>query len=424
MKVLLISANTEKINMPTLPMGLACVAAAARRSGHVIQFLDLMAQADVTAALETAVRAFDPQVIGVSIRNIDDQVSTGPAFLLDRAKPVVDTCKRLSDAPVVLGGAGYSMFPESALTFLDADMGIQGEGEVAFVKLLERLSGIGSLGDVPGLYLKHGGRQGVRQFAADLDALPFPHPDFFDRRMADDPAYYVPIQTRRGCPLACSYCSTPMIEGAVIRKRSPRIVVKELARWRRAGFKRLFFVDNTFNLPPSYAIELCERLVRADLDFEWRCILYPGSVTEALVDAMARAGCRDVSLGFESGSPAMLKTLNKRFGRDDIERVAALLQAYGIRRMGFLMLGGPGETRSSVMESLQFADALKLDALKITIGIRIYPQTRVARMAAAGGLIGSYDELLRPKFYIEPGLEDWLRKTVNAWMADRPNWLR
>ena len=91
--------------------------------------------------------------------------------------------------------------------------------------------------------------------------------------------------------------------------------------------------------------------------------------------------------------------------------------------MGFLLLGGPGETKETVNESLKFADSLDLEAMKITIGIRIYPQTSLAQTVIKEGLIRANDSLLIPKFYIVKGLEGWLRKTVKDWMETRPHWV-
>jgi radical SAM superfamily enzyme YgiQ (UPF0313 family) len=253
--------------------------------------------------------------------------------------------------------------------------------------------------------------------------MPLPDPDLFDVRLAEDPDYYLPIQTRRGCPLACSYCSTPTIEGTRIRKRSPDKVVDALVRWRAAGFRRIFFVDNVFNLPPGYAQGLCERIIAQELDITWRCILYPGKVDEEVVKVMARAGCREVSLGFESGYQPMLNAMGKRFQTEDIRKASRLLAGQGIRRMGFLLLGGPGETRESVAESLAFADSLDLDAVKLTLGVRIYPDTELARIAIREGVIATDEDLLSPRFYITRGLETWLRETVRVWMAERPHWM-
>jgi radical SAM superfamily enzyme YgiQ (UPF0313 family) len=252
MHVLLISANTERINMPTLPVGLGCVAAALEAAGHSVRFLDLMAVPQWQPMLQETLSRRSPDIIGISIRNIDDQVSAAPRFLLEQARQVVAFCRANATAPTVLGGAGYSIFPERVLDYTGADMGIQGEGEQAFAMLLERLEAAAALSDVPGLYLRGRGLQGTRSYIRDLDRCPLPEPGLFDSHLADNPEYYLPVQTRRGCPLNCSYCATSAIEGRTIRRRSPGIVIGNLSRWRAAGFARIYFVDNVFNLPENY----------------------------------------------------------------------------------------------------------------------------------------------------------------------------
>jgi radical SAM superfamily enzyme YgiQ (UPF0313 family) len=424
MRILLISANREDINMPTLPMGLGCVAAAAQRAGHEVTFLDLFNTDNLRQALSKAVTAFDPEVIGVSVRNIDDQVMDTPHFMLDQAKAVIGLCRDLSRAPIVLGGAGYSIFPQSALEYLGADMGIQGEGELAFAALLSQIEAQKDLSTVPGLYLAGRGRQAKRQYVRDLDSLSLPAPSLMISSVSQDQRCWLPFQTRRGCPLNCSYCSTPAIEGPIIRRRTPELAVRELQRWVEAGFSQVFFVDNTFNLPPSYARDLCAQLARVGLNLRWRCIVYPGQVSTQLVTAMAGTGCSEVSLGFESGHPDILRAMNKRFGAGAIRRTSDLFAAAGIRRTGFLMLGGPGETRASVQESLNLVESLDLDALKITVGIRIYPYTKLAKIAVEEGRIAGGDNLLLPRFYCVNALEDWLRQTVNDRAKDHPNWFR
>jgi radical SAM superfamily enzyme YgiQ (UPF0313 family) len=115
--------------------------------------------------------------------------------------------------------------------------------------------------------------------------------------------------------------------------------------------------------------------------------------------------------------------MNKKFGPEDVRKTSDMLAEHGIRRMGFLLLGGPGETRGSVEESLAFVDSLQLEAVKVTIGIRIYPETALAKTALDEGVITPDDDLLFPKFYVVRGLEDWLRETVKQYTAERPNWL-
>ncbi len=422
MKVLLISANREDINMTSLPMGLGSVAAAAQQAGHDVEFLDLLTADDFHQVLKNRIAAFDPEVIGVSVRNIDDQVMESTHFMLDQAREVIGLCRQLSPAPIVLGGAGYSIFPQSALEYLGADMGIQGEGEIAFPALLSQIDKKRDLASVPGLYLPGRGQQAARRFVKNLDTLALPEPSLMTSASRPDQHCWLPFQTRRGCPLNCSYCSTSTIEGHLIRKRSPQAAVQELSRWINAGFSKVFFVDNTFNLPQPYAIELCRQMTGAGLKFRWRCIIYPGRVSRQLVDAMAEAGCTEVSLGFESGHHMMLYDMNKRFTPKDIRRARVMLAEAGIRCMGFLLLGGPGETRESVDESFDFVESLNLDALKITVGIRIYPYTQLAGIAVEEGIIAADDNLLLPRFYCVKELEAWLRQTVAERAANHANW--
>ena len=419
MNVLLISANMETMNMPPLPLGLACVAAATGRAGHDVALINLMFEEDAERAIRSSLENFCPDVIGVSVRNVDDQNMERPRFFLDSVREVVANCRSMCRAPVILGGAGYSIFPESALRYLGADMGIQGEGEVVFPALVERIAHGAQVSDIPGIYLP--GMPAVgRSFEKNLDDLPLPDPGLLIPPGADIRNLWVPVQSRRGCPLDCTYCSTSAIEGRPIRKRSPDRIVRWLTDLRETGYRNFNFVDNTFNLPPSYAKALCRKIIQADLDIHLWCIVYPKWIDAELVDLMARAGCRQVSLGFESGSDGILRTFNKQFGKEEVRAVSRMFGEAGVERRGFLLLGGPGETKDTVEESLSFADSLNLESLKITTGIRIYPRTPLARTAIAGGVLGPEEDLLKPRFYMAAGLGDWLPERIAAYSVSRP----
>ncbi|RJR52624.1 MAG: radical SAM protein [Desulfobacteraceae bacterium] len=413
MRVLLISANTEIIGMPVLPIGLGAVAAAAEKAGHDVVLLDLLGLDNPELSIRQAVEEFDPQVTGISVRNIDDQNTGNPRFLLQNVKEIVSWCRKVSRAPIVIGGSGYSIFPESALEFLGADMGIQGEGEEAFPLLLSRIREGSDLSSVPGLYLPGRGGTGPRQFAKALDELPLPGPRLWIS--SEDVDEWIPFQTRRGCPLRCSYCSTGAIEGYTLRKRSKEAVADCLTQYVEAGFRKFHFVDNLFNISPSYALDLCRELIKRDLSISWRAIVYPGNIGPELVAAMAVAGCKEVSLGFESGSDRILHSMNKRFRTYEVLRASELFREHGVRRIGFLLLGGPAESRETVEESLAFVESLGLDALRVTTGIRIYPHTMLAEAARREKMIDPEDELLLPRFYMKPDLGEWIRRTVREW---------
>ncbi len=405
MKVLLISANTEQINMTALPLGLACVAAATRKAGHEVECLDLQFERDHRSAVDSAIAEFRPQAIGISIRNIDDQNMDNPRFLLDQAREVVLWCKSRTSVPLILGGAGYSIFPEAALSYLGADMGIRGDGEAAFPALLDRLSRGADASDLPGVFIAGRPAAFPPVFERDLDCFPLPDAGFWSSVNPKDPELWVPVQSRRGCSFGCSYCSTAAVQGQTRRSRAPKRVAGAIGSLCERGFSRFYFIDNTFNVPQPYALALCRELTALHRDFVWRCILYPHDVDENLIAAMAEAGCVEVALGFESAAPHILRWMNKRFQPQEVTVLSNMLRDHGIRRMGFLLLGGPGETAESVKESLAFAQQLELDLLRVTVGIRIYPGTPLAARAREEGILQPDDDLLVPRFYLAPGLD-------------------
>ncbi|NLT65277.1 MAG: radical SAM protein [Acidobacteria bacterium] len=423
MRVLLVSGNREDIQIRVPALGLACIATATERAGHDVRMLDLMAATDPQSSVIQAIEDFNPQIIGVSVRNIDDQRMSGTRFLLEQARETVAWCRKASGSPIVLGGAGFSILPGPVLDYVDADMGVQGEGEVVFPELLRRLEEAGvSLNGLPNFYERGRASTPRRSFPKDLDALPLPDPSLLAAALAGAHDAPVPVQTRRGCPLSCSYCSTPTIEGKSVRRRSPETVVAWMSRWVEEGFRDFYFVDNTFNLPPSYSASLCSKIAASGMDISWRCILFPGGIDGRLIEMLAQAGCKEVSLGFESGSTRMLNGMKKSYTLQEVRNAADLLRRNHIRAMGFLLLGGPGETRESVRESLAFAESLDLDSLKITIGVRIYPHTEVALQAAREGLITGEQDLLFPRFYVAKGLENWLQETVLNCLSNKDNW--
>jgi radical SAM superfamily enzyme YgiQ (UPF0313 family) len=419
-KVLLISANTEVISMPVIPSGVLLVASATQAAGHEVELLDLLTEAEPLAAVRRAIERVCPEVIGISVRNIDDQNMRNPKFLLPPVKELIAECKRLSVAPVVLGGAGYSIFPGSALVFLGADIGIRGEGETAFPNLLGRLERGEDLSSVPSVFLPGIAPLASEPFPVSAELDPLPDTRFLPRASWRSDLW-MPLQTRRGCPFRCSYCSTPAIEGTRVRMRAAEGVVQAIEQYLAAGFQHFYFTDNTFNLPERYALGLCRLLAERQLGISWRSILYPGRIREDLVEAMAGAGCAEVSLGFESANRRVLGNLGKRFSLDDVRLTSRLLGGHGIHRTGFLLLGGPGETIESAEESLAFADSLRLESVKVTLGLRIYPGTRLAETAVREGVIDATDDLLLPRFYMAPHLER-LPEIVATWLAARAHW--
>jgi radical SAM superfamily enzyme YgiQ (UPF0313 family) len=422
MRVLLISANRTSVNMPVFPLGLAYLGASLQQDGHEVEILDLLGDATPDAAVVDALTAFRPRLIGLSVRNIDNQDPFHPEFFLPGIRGLVLTCRRASEAPLVVGGAGYSIFPCAALNFLEADYGVVGEGERALGRMARALEAGSAVSGIPRV-IERGRRELPRRpLSRTFQGIPAPARGLLDveRYSAAGP---MPIQGKRGCHLRCIYCSSPLIEGRTVRVRSPADIVGEIEKaTERHGIQSFFFVDNLFNYPEEHARSLCEGITARGLRIQWHGIINPLYVTRRLVRQMKRAGCTEVSLGFESGSDRMLRRLGKGFCAADVRRASRLFKEFGIRQTGFLLLGGPGEDRASVDASFALAERLRPEALKVAVGLRIYPGTPLAKRAAGERLLSEDADLLAPVFYVSAAVRDWLADRAHQEVKSHPGW--
>jgi radical SAM superfamily enzyme YgiQ (UPF0313 family) len=427
MRVLLISANTEKLPDPVFPIGAAYMAAVAAEHGHEVDTLDLCFLDAPKAALAAKLREFAPQVVGVSLRNLDSSSYPQNTSYIDDYRTLVDTIRRTSDATVVLGGAGFTVMPEAIMEYVHADVGVIGEGEMAFPWLLDRLANGQPLATTPG-YRCTAGNGGVcitpvaRIKQLDITGLPM-------RQRFDMQRYYerggaLNIQTKRGCYFECVFCSYPLIEGSTVRMRTPAAVVDEIAEVRAAhGIRHWFFVDNIFNMPIRHAKEICEAIIARGLDIEWSGYLNPKFIDAELCALMARSGCRAIEFGTDSGSPTMIAQLKKEFDVDDLRRASALCHKFDLKFCHSLIFGGPGETEQTVTETLALMDELRPTAVIALTGIRVLPGTEMVDIAVRDGQIDPDDNLLYPKFYISAGLEDHLVDCIEAYARSHSNWI-
>jgi radical SAM superfamily enzyme YgiQ (UPF0313 family) len=431
MKVLLVSENRVKENLIPYPLGIACIAASAKEAGHEVMGLDLMFSEDPAQEVTSAIEDFDPDCIGIAVRNIDNQDKYQPEFYLPEVKEIVLAIKSVTEVPVILGGAGFTIFPLQCLEYLDLELGIVGEGEVSFVALLRRLERDEDIFNLPGLAYRLGGKSGVNPPGEppEFNLLPPPDrsaPDIGPYRWATRDSghpYTANLQSRRGCPMHCIYCPNPLVEGRMIRMRDPSSVAEELQTLEKVhGIKFVFFTDSLFNYPFDYTLELCKEIRRRGLSLQWTCSFYPSSESLRLLEPMREAGCINLSLGNESGSDYMLDALKKGFSKNDVMQIVREAQRVGMRVNCFLLLGGPGETRQTIEESVEFLSDLAPDQVSITVGIRIYPGCELHELALREKMITPEQNLLFPTFFLAPEVEPWLREYMLEVCRERPGW--
>lgn len=427
LRILLVSANTEKLPDPVFPIGAAYMAAVAVQGGHQVETLDLCFLDDPQEALRAKIRAFKPQVIGVSLRNLDSSSYPQNTSYVDDYKLLVDTARAHSDASIVLGGAGFTVMPSTLMEYLGADVGVVGEGEAAFPWVLKRIAEGAPFLTTPEMSCErvNGGvcvTSTTRIKRLDATGLPM-------RQGFDLATYYqrggaLNIQTKRGCYFDCVFCSYPLIEGSKVRMRTAGAVVDEIESIRAEfGIRHWFFVDNIFNMPIRHAKEICEELAARELDVEWSGYLNPKFVDEELCRLMARSGCRAIEFGTDSGAPSMIANLKKEFEVEDLRCTSALCHEYGLKFCHSLIFGGPGETERTVTETIELMDELKPTAVIALTGIRVLPGTGMVEIALRDGQIDADDNLLYPKFYIAPTLEDGLIERIETYARKHSNWI-
>jgi radical SAM superfamily enzyme YgiQ (UPF0313 family) len=427
MRVLLISANTEKLPDPVFPIGAAYMAAVAAEHGHEVETLDLCFEDAPAAALAAKIRGFAPQVVGVSLRNLDSSSYPQNTSYIDDYRALVDGVRGVTEAPVVLGGAGFTVMPEAIMEYVHADVGVVGEGELAFPWLLERLASGAPLDSTPEYQcMPVDGGVCVTPVTRikRLDVVGLPMRQRFDMQRYYERGGALNIQTKRGCYFECVFCSYPLIEGSKVRMRTPQAVVDEIAEVRAAhGIRHWFFVDNIFNMPIRHAKEICEAIVARGLDIEWSGYLNPKFIDDELCALMARSGCRAIEFGTDSGSPTMIANLKKEFDVADLRHASALCHRHELKFCHSLIFGGPGETEQTVTETIALMDELRPTAVIALTGIRVLPGTGMVDIALRDGQIDPDDNLLYPKFYISAALEDRLVELIEAYARTHSNWI-
>lgn len=411
-RVLLVSTNRERAPQPVVPNGVACVAAALTEAGHHVRVLDLCFVGDPFRTSREAVRSFSPDVIGVSVRNIDNSDLIALRHYTPEASAVTAALRDAAPhATVVAGGAAFGVAPASLTDALGVDWAVAGDGERATVALLEALAAGRDPGEVPGLVRRDASGTRLVPPGGDgrLDTLPETRlQDWIDIRAYQRHGATVPIQTKRGCVFKCVYCTYLNVEGWGYRLRDPDSVADEIASLaRERGVRRFEFVDSTFNSPPRHAIAVCEAIVRRNLRVHLDTTNFtPASATPELLSAMGPAGFRWLGITAESASDPVLARLDKGFDAEQVRTVAERVERAGMRVLWIFLVGGPGETPGTLDETLRFAEwrLSRGDAAYLTVGLRIYPGTTLQRIAASEGVIDAGDPLLTPAFYFSPAL--------------------
>jgi len=409
MKVLLVNTNGERAPQPVVPLGLCLVASALEKRGFEPRILDLCFSRRPDRDVIRALKAWQPQAIGLSVRNLDNGEYLETRGYLPQAAEFVGICREHSNSPIILGGPAVSVSPAGLLEHLGADYAVAGEGEEVLPELLRRLATGRPASDLPGVYSGNGAVSSSAEAARveNLDGLPAADAG----RWIDLGRYLrwgspLPVQSKRGCALKCIHCTYRLIEGSKYRLRSPEAVAEEMVEAKeRWGVRRFEFVDSTFNHPPKHALSLCEAMIRKGVRAELYTMgLNPAGASKELLLLMKRAGFDSVLCTPDSGSEKMLNAMRKGFSVEEVARTAAWSQEAGLSVLWSFLFGGPGESEETVRETLRLIEQIvgPRDRVLCTVGLRVYPRTELEQIALEESALSQETNLMDPVFYFSP----------------------
>ena len=422
MKILLISVNRERMPFPVFPLGLAYIARVLREAGHPMDVMDLCFSQNASVDLKNTLHRFQPGLIGISVRNLDNLTYPTSVSYFKEVEEVIGICRQHGSARLVIGGSGFSLVPHELLLHLDVDFGIVGEGEEVLLQLVRSLEKGEPVSPSPCLLVQGSPFPPLIE-GARVSSVRCPDRSFFETHRYLEEGGMGNIQTKRGCPFSCIYCTYPLLEGKKVRLRETEEVVDEIQGLLEEKVDYLYFVDDIFNYPPSFAEALCREMVRRKVDVNWSAFVNPAFLSETLLQWMKEAGCDGIEFGTDSGSPRMIENYRKSFTREDILRSSKLCSALQINHCHYLLFGGPGEDEETIEESFQLMDQLDPTAVIAMLGVRIYPGTELEKLSISQEVIRRNSNLMYPYFYISPALGERLPEIIREKALARKRWI-
>jgi radical SAM superfamily enzyme YgiQ (UPF0313 family) len=408
--------NTNRMAPLIGPIGIDYVAASAEKAGIDVEVVDLGLADQPEKALKDYFSTREPELVGLSFRNADDCFWPSADWFVPGLKDTIKAIRAMTNAPIVIGGVGFSIFARSIVEYTGADFGILGDGEVAITELYRKLKAAGKLEDVLGLVWRENNR---------INSNPPSWPNSISlgtsRNFIDNQSYFkrggqCGLETKRGCNRHCIYCADPLSKGTILRLRNPSEVADEVESLLSQGIDVLHLCDSEFNVPRNHAYAICEELNRRSLSgkVRWYAYLSPTPFDADLARAMAQAGCVGIDFTGDSGSELMLRTYRQQHSRKDLAKAVKLCRMNNITVMIDLLLGGPGETTRTVRETIEFIKQIGPDCAGAALGLRVYPGTAMEQIVAEElkdpantGIRRKYSgpiNLLKPTFYISRAL--------------------
>jgi len=352
------------------PLGLTYLASFTRSRGYEVNLIDAAALNMSNKVLETTLRGREFDVVGVSSMTPSIHRS---ADVLEMAKTINPSCF------TIMGGPHATAVPEETLRYFPfVDYVALGEGEMTFIELIGSLSNGSDPEKITGLaYLNNGEYHngGKRELIKDLDAMPLPAFDMLPMHKYCLPAHHTSYGgyynlkpffltlTSRGCPYNCTFCASPIMWGRMVRFRGVDKILEEIdILVNEYGVRCLEFADDIFTLKKNRMHEILDRIIDNEYRISFNCLSRVDAVDRDMLLKLKQAGCYLIRFGIESGSQKMLDKMKKGTRIEQIKDTFKLLNKVKIHSLATFIIGHPGETRETVLETIKLAKSIKPSA--------------------------------------------------------------
>jgi lipid biosynthesis B12-binding/radical SAM protein len=412
-RILLISTNITEFPYTVYPLGMAVVASSLQAQGHQVGQFDWLVSEKSELRLRNTIQNFKPDYVGISLRNIDnlDSFQTGQGWYLADARHITDIVRDETDAPIIAGGPAFSIMPEQILEYLQIPYGIVGEGEQAICRLIQSIEN----NEHP-LSIQYSEKHLLTSeqmhsplFSDDLIQFYKSHSGM------------VGIQSKRGCPHHCIYCTYPALEGKCLRIRKPKEVVEDIRQLKdRFGIQIIAFTDSVFNDASGHYLSIAEELLASETRIRWSAFFRPSNIGEKELKFLKRSGLYAIELGTDAACNETLKGLNKGFEFSDVIKFNETCVCVKIPCAHYIIFGGPGETPETVKKGLENIEKLHQCLIFAFSGIRILPKTSLLAIAADEGIISGHENLLKPIYYFSPQVRvEWMNNLIKSSFSKR-----
>lgn len=399
MRVLMINPNRY---LPYVaPIGLEYVCNSLLRKKIEFDIIDLNfnPEKDIYKTIKNSAVDF----VGISIRNVDACNLIKNEYFLPPIKRIVAHIRKTNPKiKIALGGAGFSHMPDAIMDYLGADFGVVGYGEAAFPELIEKVRAGETLSRIDNLVWRNNGRIEINESSKrGFEKIPGKRRNLVRTRDYYNVMRLANIEIKRGCTRSCGYCKEPMIVGRDVAQHDIREIIVELKELKALGVRNVVFCDSALNVgPEEFTVRLAESMARENLDMTWAASIYPDKkLTSKWFALMKKSGCRELAVSLDSGSEEMLASMGKWYKNEDSIACSRRIKENDIHLIHNYLIGWPGESLQTIEKSIRILEACKPDLSLFYMGIRIFPDTRIAQIARKEGLVNEKTDFLTPIFY-------------------------